>query len=121
MPQQCIILTHNLSKSGASNPNISESMSGIQVVNTSIDEDGETLRNQFTNFIGSLLTTMSDKDSRKNWESSTMNDPDCVLTIRNSVLFCSFSSRTPQCKCTTILNFRYPKFEIGLQIIFTVD
>ena len=38
-----------------------ESMSNITLVNTSIDEEGDILRQEFTAFLSNLLTTMSDK------------------------------------------------------------
>ena len=38
-----------------------DSMSGITVVNTSIDDEGDILRQEFANFLSNLLTTMSDK------------------------------------------------------------
>lgn len=46
-------------------------MKKISVVHTNIDEHGEALRDDFTNFLSSLLTSQSDKNEEE--ELSIMN------------------------------------------------
>lgn len=47
-------------------------MSKIHCVHTNVDDDGDALRDEFVNYLGNLLTTMSDK--REQEELSIMND-----------------------------------------------
>ena len=46
-------------------------MKKIPVVHTNLEEQGEALRDEFTNYLGNLLTSMSDK--REQEELSIMD------------------------------------------------
>ena len=47
-------------------------MNKIHCIHTNVDDDGEALRDEFVNYVGNLLTALSDKNEQE--EISILND-----------------------------------------------
>lgn len=69
---QCVVFAHHKDSSqGDEPPQLSSSMERVRCVHTNLEDEGETLRDEFKTYLGDLLAAMTDK--RESEELSILN------------------------------------------------